>query len=150
MSRVFCFYLVALKTQKHYNKTVKREFIFNTYIMKKAWPYIITIVIIVLGLMVIFAPSKTSTEIPTKPTLFIGAECPHCQKVEDFVAANGVDKKYAFDTKEVWHDEGNALIMSKVWQHCGLNAQMSVPLLWDGTKCYSGEVEVMNYFQTKL
>lgn len=120
--------------------------------MKKAWPYIITIALIILGLAIIFAPSKTSG-LPDKPTLFVGQGCPHCKKVEDFVATNGVDKKYSFDTKEVWYNQSNSLIMNQVWQHCGLSSPeggMSVPLLWDGTTCYSGEVEIINYFQTKL
>ena len=118
--------------------------------MKKAWPYIITIVLVILGTAIVFSPSKTSPELPTKPILFFGDGCPHCQKVEDFIAANDVDKKYDFDIKEVWYNKGNALIMTRVWKHCGLSGNMSVPLLWDGTTCHSGEVEVINYFQTKL
>lgn len=120
--------------------------------MKKAWPYIITIAIIILGLVIIFAPSKTSG-LPEKTTLFIGEGCPHCKNVEDFITSNGVDKKYDFDTKEVWYNQGNALIMNKVWKKCGLSTQsgnMSVPLLWDGSSCYSGEVEIINFFKTKL
>jgi len=89
--------------------------------MKKAWPYIITIAIIILGLIIIFSPSKTSG-VPTKTTLFVGQGCPHCKNVEDFIASNGVDKKYDFDTKEVWY----------------------------GNSCYSGEIEIINFFKTKL
>ncbi len=120
--------------------------------MKKAWPYIITIVIIILGLVIIFAPSKT-TGMPSKPTLFVGDGCPHCKKVEDFIASSGVDKKYTFDIKEVWYNQSNALIMNQVWKRCGLTSptgDMTVPLLWDGSTCYSGEVEIMNFFKTKL
>lgn len=120
--------------------------------MKKAWPYIITIVIIILGLAIIFTPTKTSG-LPTQATLFVGDGCPHCKKVEDFIASNGVDKKYTFETKEVWHNESNAVIMNTVWQHCGLSTQnggMSVPLFWDGTTCYNGDEEIINLFKTKL
>lgn len=120
--------------------------------VKNIWPYIITITLIILGLAIIFSPSKTSG-LPDKATLFVGEGCPHCKKVEEFVTTNGVDKKYPFDTKEVWYNQSNALAMTKVWQHCGLKNSgdnMSVPLLWDGTTCYSGEVEIINYFQTKL
>ena len=121
--------------------------------MKKSWPYIITIAIIILGLIIVFAPTKT-TGMPTKPTLFVGDGCPHCKKVEDFITSSGVDKKYSFDTKEVWYNQNNAAVMNQVWQHCGLSntadGGMSVPLLWDGNTCYSGEVEIMNFLKTKL
>lgn len=120
--------------------------------MKKAWPYIITIALIILGLAIIFAPSKT-TGMPSQPTLFVGDGCPHCKNVEDFITTSGVDKKYNFDKKEVWYNKSNALVMNRVWQYCGLSSQnsgMSVPLLWDGATCYRGETEIINFFKTKL
>jgi glutaredoxin len=85
--------------------------------------------------------------------MFVGEGCPHCKKVQDFVASSGVDKKFSFDIKEVWYNQSNALIMNKVWQHCGLNSAsggMSVPLLWDGQVCYSGDEEIISYLKTKL
>ena len=120
--------------------------------MKKAFPYILTIAIIIIGLIIIFMPSKTSG-LPSQATLFIGQGCPHCKKVEDFITSSTVDKKYSFDTKEVWYNQDNALVMNKVWQHCGLSGGangMTVPLFWDGKTCYNGDQEIINFLQTKL
>lgn len=120
--------------------------------MKKAFPYILTIAIVLIGLLIIFMPSKTSG-LPSSATLFVGEGCPHCKKVEDFVASSTLKNKYTFDTKEVWHNQDNALVMNKVWQHCGLTGganDMTVPLFWDGASCYKGDVEIINFLQTKL
>lgn len=119
--------------------------------MKKALPYIITIVVVALAIWVVFMPSKVSG-IPKEATLFVGEGCPHCKIVEDFIAANGVDKKIQFTTKEVWHNQDNAVVFAKVWNQCGLSTVngMGVPLYWDGANCYSGQDEIMNYFKTKL
>lgn len=118
--------------------------------MKKYLPYILTLGLIAVGAIIIFFPSKVSG-IPKQATLFVGQGCPHCKIVEDFIAANDVAKKVTFDTKEVWYNQDNAVVFNKVWQNCGLNpTNMGVPLYWDGTTCYSGEVEITNYFQSKL
>jgi glutaredoxin len=119
--------------------------------MKKYWPYIITLAIIILGVWIIFTPKKVSG-VPKEAILFVGEGCPHCKKVEEFITANEVRKKIQFTTKEVWYNQDNALIMAKVWKQCGLNDQggMGVPLYWDGTSCFNGDQEIINLFQSKL
>lgn len=120
--------------------------------MRKALPYIVTLAIVVFALWLIFLPSKVAG-IPKDAVLFIGEGCPHCKIVEDFVIANGVDKKVQFTTKEVWHNQDNALLMTKIWKQCGLSTKdggMGVPLYWDGSSCYSGQEEIISYFKTKI
>ncbi len=119
--------------------------------MKKAFPYIITAIIVIFAMWLIFLPSKVAG-IPKDAILFVGEGCPHCKIVEDFISANGVDKKVQFSTKEVWHDQDNALLMTKIWKQCGLSTQdgMGVPLYWDGTQCFNGQEEIINYFKTKI
>lgn len=119
--------------------------------MKKALPYIVTIAIVLFAIWLIFLPSKVAG-IPKEAILFVGEGCSHCKIVEDFIAANGVNKKVQFSTKEVWHDQDNALLMTKIWKQCGLSTQdgMGVPLYWDGTRCYRGQDEIMNFFKTKI
>jgi len=119
--------------------------------MKKVLPYIVTALIIAFAIWLIFLPGKVSG-VPKEAVLFVGDGCPHCKIVEDFISTNKVDQKVQFTTKEVWHNQDNALLMTKVWNQCGLNTQdgMGVPLYWDGTHCYSGQEEIMTYFKTKL
>ncbi len=119
--------------------------------MKKALPYIITVALVAFAMWLIFLPSKVSG-VPKDAILFVGEGCPHCKVVEEFITTNGVDKKVAFTIKEVWHNQNNALLMTKIWNQCGLNTQdgMGVPLYWDGTRCYSGQDEIMDYFKTKI
>lgn len=119
--------------------------------MKKAFPFIITVVVVIFAIWLIFLPSKVSG-IPKESILFFGDGCPHCKVVEDFIVANDVRKKIQFDTKEVWSNQSNALLMTKIWNQCGLSVQsgMGVPFYWDGTSCYSGQEEIINYFKTKI
>ncbi len=119
--------------------------------MKKALPYIITIAIVIFAIWLIFLPSKVAG-IPKESILFVGEGCPHCKIVEDFISANGVNKKIQFTTKEVWNNQDNALLMTNIWKQCGLNTKngMGVPLYWDGTNCFSGQDEIINLFKTKI
>jgi len=119
--------------------------------MKKILPYIITGIAIGLVIWIIFLPNKVSG-IPKDSVLFVGEGCPHCKVVEDFIIANDIDKKIQFSTKEVWHKQENAILMTKVWNQCGLSTQngMGVPLYWDGSQCYNGQDEIINFFKTKL
>jgi len=119
--------------------------------MKKFLPIIITLAVIALGAFIIFMPNKVSG-VPKESVLYIGDGCPHCKIVEDFISANGVDKKITFATKEIFKDSDNAAELLQVWRRCGLNEAkgMSVPLFWDGTSCYLGDQEITNYFKTKI
>ncbi|MFA6547366.1 MAG: hypothetical protein WCT11_00265 [Candidatus Magasanikbacteria bacterium] len=119
--------------------------------MKKAIPYIITIVIVAFAIWLIFSPSKVAG-IPKESILFFGDGCPHCKIVDDFIVANNVDKKLTFSKKEVWHNQDNLILMTKIWNQCGLNNQdgMTVPLYWDGINCYKGQEEIINFFKTKI
>jgi len=118
--------------------------------MKKLLPYIIITALVLIAGLIIFYPNPASS-LPKEPVLFVGEGCPHCQKVEDFIKNNEVDKKINFSVKEVWYNQGNAILMNKVWKQCGLNPRnMGVPFYWDGNNCLSGEVEIINYFQSKI
>ncbi|EKD43946.1 MAG: hypothetical protein ACD_72C00062G0001 [uncultured bacterium] len=118
--------------------------------MKKYLPYIITAALILIGGMIVFFPNKASG-LPTTSILFVGQGCPHCKNVEDFIVANQVDKKVQFETKEVWYNQANAILMNKVWKQCGLNpTNMGVPLYWDGSTCYNGEIEIVDYLKSKI
>jgi len=96
-----------------------------------------------------------ATTIKTTPgsdiILFIGEGCPHCKKVEDYIKANKIDEKINFDLKEIWYNKDNAAVMKQKADICKIpEDQLGVPLLFDGTKCYVGEVEISDFFNSKI
>jgi hypothetical protein len=83
--------------------------------------------------------------------LFYGNNCSHCQKVDDFIAANHVDAKVQFTELEVFSNPENAGLLADKAQTCDLNTQdIGVPLLWDGTHCIIGDVDVIAFFKNKI
>ena len=85
------------------------------------------------------------------PILFVGTGCPHCKIVEDFIKQYAVDTKMTFETREVFFNSANADIMKKRAATCGMATdQLGVPLFWDGSKCYDGDVDIVNYFRDRL
>ncbi len=111
----------------------------------------IVVVVVVLGAG-FFIWQSTIPQAPAKPVVvpagnlfFYGQECPHCQKVEQWMTDNNIEAKVPMTKLEVWHNADNAAILAKVASMCGIaSAQVGVPLLYDGQKCYVGEVEVPN------
>jgi hypothetical protein len=84
--------------------------------------------------------------------LFYGDGCPHCKIVEDYIAANNLDKKLNIQKKEVWYDKDNATELQEKGTTCGIAADnLGVPLLFDTTtnKCYVGEVDVKDLLNIK-
>ena len=83
-------------------------------------------------------------------TYYYGRECSHCQKVGEFIQANGIADKVCYVKKEVWHDKGNQKEMSDRAEACGLKAdEVGVPFLSSEGKCYIGEDRVMDFFTEK-
>ena len=85
--------------------------------------------------------------------LFYGDGCPHCVKVDQFIADNNIKGQLVINKKEVFNNKENASILLGVNKKCGLSTKnLSVPMLWDSTagKCFSGDVDIINYLQNKL
>ena len=81
---------------------------------------------------------------------FYGAECPHCQNVEKYVADNHIDQKVKYSKLEVWSNKANANLMLEKAQQCGISPdQLGVPFLWSGGKCYMGEQDVENFLSSQ-
>lgn len=117
---------------------------------------VITVLIIVGG---VFLASKNSSPKtyppPVNPTYYWGNGCPHCANVEEFLnswdpPAGEAGKKVQIDKKEVWGSSANARELEARYEYCKITnpSEMGVPLLFtpDG-KCYSGDVEIINYLK---
>jgi len=83
--------------------------------------------------------------------LFYGDGCPHCEKVEEYIKTNKIDEKVQFDFKEIWYNKDNAAVMKEKADICKIpEDELGVPLLFDGAKCYVGEVEITDFFNKKI
>ena len=81
--------------------------------------------------------------------LFYGAQCPHCQDVEKYIAGHQLDQKVQFSKLEVWSNQANANLMAEKAKGCNLDTtQIGVPFLWSAGKCYIGEDEVENFLDS--
>jgi hypothetical protein len=113
--------------------------------------YVIFATIITLAVLLIFfkrAPAAAGEII-----FYYGDGCVHCERVEEYVSQNGVDKKIPFTSKEVFSNQTNSNELITRYQTCGLPTDnVGVPLLWDGTaqKCYTGDSDIINYFSSKI
>jgi glutaredoxin-related protein len=123
---------------------------------------IVLVVLIIIAGVLVFGyfrnsgdsgSSQTATVSASDPViLFYGKECPHCQAVEDFINKNNVKDKVKFVQAEVFHNKGNQGVFIEKEKACGVTdeSQMGVPLLVENSKCYSGQEDVMKYFQDKI
>jgi hypothetical protein len=117
--------------------------------MDKTAVLIIVIIISAGALFWIFLAAK-SVVIPEGIILFYGEGCSHCKIIDDFITENKIEDKVKFTRMEVWYNKNNQAIISKVAQKCQTtSSSVGVPFLYDGQKCYIGDVDVINFFKTQ-
>ena len=89
--------------------------------------------------------TATNERTPIHVIVFHGATCPHCQ--EAFEWFDSIEDEYGqyFDLEkyEVWNDQENSELMSKVANYLGEEAE-GVPYIIIGTKTFSGFAESMS------
>lgn len=126
--------------------------------MKKDLLITIGIVMVVLGLIlavVYFTGGVDDIEYPTTDSntksmiLFYGDGCTFCKIVDDFIVTNDIAKKVDFIQSEVWHNKSNAQLLAQKAVICGIETNtIGIPFLFDGKdKCYSGDVDIINFFK---
>ena len=83
--------------------------------------------------------------------LFYGDGCPHCAIVEDYIKENNIKEKLSFGEKEVYYNQNNAKELEAKAKICELPIDsIGVPFLWDGSKCYVGDQEIIDFFNGKI
>ena len=83
--------------------------------------------------------------------LFYGDGCPHCAIVEDYIKENNIKEKLSFEEKEVYYNQNNAKELEAKAKICGLpTGSIRVPFLWDGSKCFIGDKDIIKFFKQKL
>jgi len=92
---------------------------------------------------------KTASQ-NTEIILYYGEGCPHCEKVDEFIATNNIKDKIQFSSKEVFLNQANAQELGTKAKICGIDSgSVGVPFLWDGSKCIIGDEDIINFFKTK-
>ncbi|MCX6782325.1 MAG: glutaredoxin family protein [Candidatus Magasanikbacteria bacterium] len=84
-------------------------------------------------------------------SLYYREECPHCKNVETYLFENKVEEKIKIEHKEVTSNIKNQNELMTRAALCGLDlANVGVPMLYDKGTCYSGDTDIINYFQSRL
>jgi len=101
----------------------------------------------------IISPTSTSQtrtvvapdSIPKEITIFVSKTCPHCAYVESQVDNESIARALSITFKEVSGDANLREFVEKA-KTCKLDmSNLGVPLLWNGSSCYSGQDEIMTY-----
>jgi hypothetical protein len=99
------------------------------------------------------------TPLPLGIVLFYSPDCPHCQDVETFIAANNIDQKVKYTKLEVPFGlrtstelVANGELAIQLAQKCKMDVSngVGIPFLYDGNgTCYIGEVDIPNFLKTQ-
>ncbi len=117
---------------------------------KKIVIFIIVGIVVLAGAVFFFVQNQNQPPEENKIIYFYGEGCPHCVNVDTFMQDNKIEDKVSFVKKEVFNNAANAEELTKTAQLCALSAnEVGVPLLYDGTQCYVGDVDVINFFKQK-
>ncbi len=82
--------------------------------------------------------------------LFYGDGCPHCLIVEDYINENNILDKISITQKEVYNNDLNAQELREKAGFCKLATDsIGVPFLWDGSDCYIGDQEIINFLKSE-
>lgn len=127
--------------------------------MKKPLIILILFVVVAISAIVVLTkrpeqavinePSRGGTE-TSGIILFYGDGCPHCAIVEEYVSKNGIEKQVPFIKKEVYNNKQNSAELVEKAKVCGIpTSSIGVPFLWDGSKCLTGDKDIIEFFQQK-
>lgn len=111
------------------------------------------IAVVAVFLFFIFRSNNSSDVINANADIiyFHGKGCPHCEIVQEFIDKNSVGSKIAMESSEVFFNKENQKIFQEKARACNIpEDQMGVPLLWVKGKCYTGDKEIISYFEEQL
>jgi glutaredoxin len=116
-----------------------------------------TVVILLIALVAIsgfvywgLQAEKPPTDDPHATVYYYGEGCPHCKVVNEFLTANNIAEKVAFEKKEVWANKTNASEMARRAKVCSIAPEgMGVPFVYADGICLIGEPDVKKFFTEK-
>ncbi|HLN19432.1 MAG TPA: hypothetical protein VK255_04670 [Patescibacteria group bacterium] len=116
---------------------------------------LVVLIIIIAGGLIYLAFGKKNASATINPDAdiiyFHGKGCPHCAIVEDFMEKNNVKNAVSMEDGEIFFNKENAKIFKEKAALCNIaENQMGVPLLWVKGKCYTGDKDIISFFQGEL
>lgn len=106
--------------------------------LKQFWPLFLIIAVIAIFVIIILARPQA--------ILFYGDTCPHCQNVENYLAANPSTKK--FRRLEVYRNQTNNQLLLDKADKCGITGNnVGVPFLYDNGRCLAGQDQIINWLK---
>lgn len=82
--------------------------------------------------------------------LFYSDSCPHCKIVEQYISDNNVKNYLVFEELEVSNNPANSQLLIEKANVCKLPTDgLGVPFFFDGTNCFTGDQEIIKYFESK-
>ena len=92
--------------------------------------------------------ASTNTVGSDEVILFVSQSCGHCANVKKYISDNNLKGKVSYQEVEAWDTQEHIDLFNEKSDTCDVpKNNRGVPLLYTKDKCYSGEVEVMNYFK---
>jgi len=124
---------------------------------KKVLIIILVVIFLAVAAFFVFRNKNNSREEVQKTSsgsemiFFYGDGCSHCANVEKFLEENkSVEEKVKFDKKEVWGNKKNAKLMVEKARACGMSGNsFPVPFFWDGSGCFTGDIDIINFLKGK-
>ena len=105
---------------------------------------------IILVSIILFLNKKDNVVENSQIILFYGDGCPHCEIVDEYINENNIEDKAPFIRKEVYNNKENTDELVLKAEACGIPTEsIGIPFLWDGSKCYVGDKEIIEFFKSK-
>ncbi len=80
--------------------------------------------------------------------LFYGTTCPHCKIVEEYIDKTDTESKIDIEYKEIYSNSLNAQELKNRASFCGFDIKyVGVPFLWDGSNCYMGDKDIIEFLK---
>jgi phage FluMu protein Com len=84
------------------------------------------------------------------PIYFYGNTCPKCKDLQDFIDSNKIEEKVTIIKKEVYSNQSNALMLTKVAEKCNIpSSGIGVPFVYFEGKCLVGEPDIKVFLSKK-
>ena len=82
---------------------------------------------------------------------YFSDDCPECTNIEKYLMENDVKNKIGFEEKNIDKNEVDAQQMAEDAMYCNVDEEsFGAPFLWAEGKCYTGEQDIINFFDDSL
>ncbi len=116
--------------------------------IKISFSLVLLVLVTVLFNIRIVSAEQNLAQNNNQEVLYYGDGCPHCAKVESFLAKNNLEKNII--KKEIYHNSQNAEEFNQLCDEKNIKLiNRGVPFLATKNQCFIGDDQIINYFQKK-